>query len=153
MRTIFIGVTLVLCGCGRSSESVETVDPPTRRAAESPRTRERVEESPTATVQAPSPTDMTAPSAPAPEAAEVFDEARSTPEDTPLETEAEAPADPVRERYCTPSAVRRARSGRGLRCPRCSRYDVVPTSPGRYVSCHCGYEARFSGFVHVRRRR
>jgi len=139
-----LGLMLALCSCAPSGESVEAVNPPARQPVEAPPTLDRV--------QAPSPTDMTAQSSPAPEAAGMFDEATSTPEDTAVEAEAEEAADPVRERYCTTSAVRRARSGRGLRCPRCSRYDVVPSSHGRYVSCHCGYQARFSGFVHISRR-
>jgi len=149
---IWLGLMLSTAGCGPNGEPVEAVDRSVRQTVESPPALGQIEPSPMVAAQAPSPTDTARPASPALEASEAADEATATPEQAPVEAEAEDAVDPVRERYCTPSAVRHARSGRGLRCPRCARYDVVPSSRGRYVSCHCGFEAPFSGFVHVHQR-
>jgi len=70
----------------------------------------------------------------------------------PEPTKAAPPdTDPARQRACSPAAIRHARAERGLRCPRCRSYEVVPLSH-QYLCCHCGRKARFGSWVSVSRR-
>jgi transposase-like protein len=55
---------------------------------------------------------------------------------------------------CTVAARRVALDQRGLKCPGCGSYEVVPKKgrEGRYVCCGCGKSADFFGWVRVSHR-
>lgn len=56
---------------------------------------------------------------------------------------------------CSLAARRHAAAERGLRCPTCSSYEVVPKKGDqdgrRYTCCHCGKTADYGGFVSIHR--